>query len=157
MEAPGPSAKADLEAKPPVAALAQSDQVGAETNEMEGQAETLSRELFRPKSESGQHPVKRKTQVKDHEMPWWGWKSLGFLFIAWAIFGLLEEVASGPELLEFTLFFGGLFGLHILSAPLFCFYYLYVDDSYRARESMVASGVFFFLGLVFLTILRYFG
>ena len=110
-----------------------------------------SKELFRPKSETGERPVAAGEEV-DEKKPWWGWKTLSFLFVAWASVGLANKVLPVSLLpaLESTL---GVFVVHLGLVPLYCIYAMFRGEPERAKEAAVAGGVFFGLAVVLVAIL----
>lgn len=112
--------------------------------------ESNSQELFRPKSETGQRPA---TVNKEDDSPWWGWKSLGGLFLAWAAAALLKKALDVP-MDDFIMGTFGIFSIHLGLVPFYCIYCLYIGHFARAKEATVAGAAFlvlsFFYALVML-------
>jgi serine/threonine protein kinase len=110
---------------------------------------TGTKELFRPKSGSVERKPETVSQDPDERMPWWGWKSLAGLFLAWASVGFVSALAPGLGLQPLKKLFLAGFGMHLMLTPFYCFYRTFKEDDAGAKEAFVAFGTFAFVGIVF--------
>lgn len=88
-------------------------------------------------------------ETSDHRSPakrWWGWNSLGVLFLIWSGSGLLYEgFGLGEDLFGSS---GALFLLHLAVLPFYCLLKLITGESSKAKEAARAGAVFLLLSVV---------
>lgn len=119
------------------------------------EASTPVKALFRPKT--GEMPVAKtvrpetvEIEVEEEEGAWWGWRSFGLLGFLWAGALFLREGLGVDIPARASGLIGAFYVLHFLMVPVYCVVCLFANKTSRAKEALVAGGVFLMASILFL-------